>query len=235
MKINNLQKKEKERFNKINVKNFEANKSKVIIDSWYNMLSVNIVKIQAPFIFILSSFLYAQGFISIGSIYVTINYSNKITRAFTDLAEILEFLNLCIASYKRLDNLLNLTLEDEKTEKAIYWTQGTFKDKLPKPKAQVIKKDYIDNKKSFSFVACGLTKDDYDSYVDKCKKMGYTVDADNFDDSYYAKNSEGYKIDIRYDADDFELNVSISAPRTNNENQNTTDTTDDDQEIDEED
>ena len=125
--------------------------------------------------------------------------------------------------------------EDEKTEKAIYWTQGTFKDKLPKPKAQVIKKDYIDNKKSFSFVACGLTKDDYDSYVDKCKKMGYTVDADNFDDSYYAKNSEGYKIDIRYDEDDFELNVSISAPSTNNENQNTTDTTDDDQEIDEED
>lgn len=116
MKINNLQEKEKERFNRINLKNFEANKSKVIIDSWYNMLSVNIVKIQAPFIFILSSFLYAQGFISIGSIYVTINYSNKITRAFTDLAEILEFLNLCIASYKRLDNLLNLTLEDEKSE-----------------------------------------------------------------------------------------------------------------------
>lgn len=116
MKINNLQEKEKERFNKINVKNFEANKRKVVIDSWYNMLTVNIVKIQAPFIFILSSFLYAQGFISIGSIYVTINYSNKITRAFTDLAEILEFLNLCIASYKRLDNLLNLTLEDEKTE-----------------------------------------------------------------------------------------------------------------------
>ena len=113
---NRIKEKEKERFNKINVKNFEANKSKVIIDSWYNMLSVNIVKIQAPFIFILSSFLYAQGFISIGSIYVTINYSNKITRAFTDLAEILEFLNLCIASYKRLDNLLNLTLEDEKTE-----------------------------------------------------------------------------------------------------------------------
>ena len=120
--------------------------------------------------------------------------------------------------------------EDEKTEKAIYWTQGTFKDKLPKPKAQVIKKDYIDNKKSFSFVACGLTKNDYDSYVEKCKKMGYTVDADSYDDFYYAKNSEGYKIDIRYDEDDFELNVTISAPSTN-----TTDTTDDDQEIDEED
>ena len=113
MKINNLQEKEKEKFNEINNKNFEANKDKVITDSWYNMLTVNIVKIQAPFIFIVSTLLYAQGAISIGSIYVTINYSNKITRAFTDLAEILEFLNLCIASYKMLDNLLSLTLEDQ--------------------------------------------------------------------------------------------------------------------------
>lgn len=131
IKINNLQEKEKERFNKINIKNFEANKRKVIIDSWYNMLTVNIVKIQAPFIFILSAFLYAQGFISIGSIYVTINYSNKVTRSFTDLAEILEFLNLCIASYKRLDSLLKQTLEDEKLKNKnikIQDTTITFKD-----------------------------------------------------------------------------------------------------------
>lgn len=113
MKINNLQEKEKERFNKINNNNYEANKSKVIIDSWYNMLTVNVVKIQTPFIFIIGAFLYAQGFITIGSIYVTINYSNKVTRAFTDLAEILEFFNLCMVSFKRLNNLLNLTLEDD--------------------------------------------------------------------------------------------------------------------------
>lgn len=144
MKVNNLQEKEKERFNKINVKNFEANKSKVIIDSWYNMLAVNIVKIQAPFIFILSAFLYAGGAISIGSIYVATNYSNKITRAFTNLAEILEFLNLCIASYKRLDNLLNLTLEDEKTENRnirIEDTTITFKNANIIVNGKIILKD----------------------------------------------------------------------------------------------
>ena len=115
MKINNLQEKEKERFNKTNIKNFEANKSKVIIDTWYKLLIDGIVRIQTPFIFILSSYLYMQNTITIGSIYVTINYSNKVTRAFTNLTEILEVFNLCIASYKRLNNLLNLTLEDEKT------------------------------------------------------------------------------------------------------------------------
>lgn len=113
MKINNLQEKEKERFDKINIKNYEANESKVIIDSWYKMIVDGIVRIQTPFIFILSAFLYSNDFITIGSIYVTINYSNKVTRAFTNLTELIEVFNLCIASYKRLNNLLNLTLEDE--------------------------------------------------------------------------------------------------------------------------
>ena len=74
IKINNLQEKEKNRFKEVNNKNLEANKSKAKIDSLYNMIAVNIVKLQAPFIFILSAFLYTRDLISIGSIYVTINY-----------------------------------------------------------------------------------------------------------------------------------------------------------------
>lgn len=131
MKINNLQEKEKERFHKVNTKNLEANKNKVIIDTWYKLLIDGIVRIQTPFIFILSSYLYMQGTITIGSVYVTINYSNKVTRAFTNLTEILEVFNLCIASYKRLNNLLNLTLEDEKIASKnikIQDTTITFKD-----------------------------------------------------------------------------------------------------------
>ena len=131
IKINNLQEKEKERFRQINTKNFEANKSKVTIDSLYKMLVDNIVRIQTPFIFILSAYLYSKAFITIGSIYVTINYSNKVTRAFTNLTEILEVFNVCMASYKRLDNLLKLTLEDDDTENKEIVTEDTtitFKD-----------------------------------------------------------------------------------------------------------
>ena len=141
MKVNNLQNKEKERFREINIKNFEANKNKVILDSWYKTLIGNIVRIQTPFIFILSSFLYAQGFITIGSIYVTINYSNKVTRAFTDLADILEFFNLCMTSYERLNNLLDLTLEDKEIENKdikIKSTTITFKNASIKVNSKVI-------------------------------------------------------------------------------------------------
>ncbi len=144
IKVNNLQENEKERFNKINIKNFNANKSKVLLDSWYNMAAVNIVKLQTPFIFIISSLLYVYGSISIGSIYVAINYSNKITRAFTDLAEIFEFFNLCIVSYKRLDKLLNLTVEDEKNQNSDIKLKDTkikFENATIKVNGKVILKD----------------------------------------------------------------------------------------------
>ncbi len=144
IKINNLQEKEKERFRQINTKNFEANKSKVTIDSLYKMLVDNIVRIQTPFIFILSAYLYSKAFITIGSIYVTINYSNKVTRAFTNLTEILEVFNVCMASYKRLDNLLKLTLEDDDTENKEIVTEDTtitFKDATITVNGKVILKN----------------------------------------------------------------------------------------------
>ena len=142
IKVNNLQEKEKERFKKVNTKNLEANKSKIIIDSWYNMLCQNIVKVQAPFILILGAYLYIKRIVSVGSVYVAINYANKVTRAFTNLAEILEFFNLCIVSYKRLDNLLNLTLEDKKENEIIVKdTTITFKNASIKVNGKTILSD----------------------------------------------------------------------------------------------
>lgn len=131
MKVNNLQGKEKLNFEKINNKNFETNKSKVVLDSWYKILIMNIVKVQVPFIFILSSYLYIKNAISIGSIYVTINYSNKVTNTFTELSEIIEFLNSCNISYNRLNEILKLTLEDNNVKKqdaTINDTKLTFKN-----------------------------------------------------------------------------------------------------------
>ena len=57
--------------------------------------------------------MYSKEIMTIGSIYVTINYSNRITSSFIDLSEILEVFNLCIASYKRLNQLLSLNHEDD--------------------------------------------------------------------------------------------------------------------------
>lgn len=113
IKLNNLQEQEEKDFEKIVEESNKFHKEKVKMDANYDLTVEHIVKLGPPLIFILSGYLYSLGSISIGSIYVTLSYSNKVTKSFTDVADILEALNLFRESYKRLDNLLELTLEDE--------------------------------------------------------------------------------------------------------------------------
>lgn len=116
IKLNNLQEKEEKEFEKIVEESNKFHKEKVKMDANYDLTVEHIVKLGPPLIFILSSYLYSLGSISIGSIYVTLSYSNKVTKSFTDVADILEAFNLFRESYKRLDNLLELTLEDNEKE-----------------------------------------------------------------------------------------------------------------------
>lgn len=119
IKLNNLQEHEEKEFEKIVKENYSALKEKVKIDTNYDIGVESVVKLGPPLIFILSAYLYMAGNISIGSIYVTLSYSNKVTKSFTDIADIIEALNLFRESYKRLNNLLELTIEDDKKLKNI--------------------------------------------------------------------------------------------------------------------
>ncbi len=126
IKLNNLQEQEQKEFEKIVEESNKFHKEKVRMDTNYNIGVENVVKLGPPLIFILSSYLYMIGSISIGSIYVTLSYSNKVTKSFTDVADILEALNLFRESYKRLNNLLELTLEDEKISNQIEINEKTI-------------------------------------------------------------------------------------------------------------
>lgn len=113
IKVNNLQQQEIKRFEEVNQNNFIANKKKVVTDSIYNMTVANITKVQNPFIFVLGTYLYIKGLVSVGSIYVTVSYSNKIGRGFQSFGEMFEYLNTFAVAYTRLNELLYLTLEDK--------------------------------------------------------------------------------------------------------------------------
>lgn len=146
MKVNNLSKKEINNFNELNNNNFKANKEKIKLDSFYKTFTSSVVKTQTPVILLVSSILYSEELITIGSIYVTINYSNKITRSFTDLSEILEVFNLFITSYKRINKLLYLSVEDDNKSKklnnlTINDTTITFKNTSIKVNGTIILKD----------------------------------------------------------------------------------------------
>lgn len=86
IKLNNLQEREKNDFELINREFNNFNKRKVIIDTKYKTGISILIRVQPAIIFVLSGYLYILRAVSIGSIYVTINYSSKVTSAFTDMS-----------------------------------------------------------------------------------------------------------------------------------------------------
>lgn len=129
IKLNNLQKQEEKEFADIIEESNKFHKQKVGIDTYYKLAVGNMVKLGPSFIFMLSGFLYMIGSISIGSIYITLSYSNKVTKSFTDISEIMEALNLYRESYGRLNYLLQLTTEENnRKEIKIEDKTITFKD-----------------------------------------------------------------------------------------------------------
>lgn len=125
IKLNNLEKSEKINFEQILKENEIYNTKKIETDATYHVGISTLVKMQPVFIFILSGYLYMISKISIGSIYVTLNYSNNITKSFSAISEMIEIFNLSIISYKRLENLFKLDIE-KKENKDIYLNNKTI-------------------------------------------------------------------------------------------------------------
>lgn len=129
IKLNNLQEQEEKEFADIIEESNKFHKQKVGMDTCYKLAVGNMVRLGPAFIFMLSGLLYMTGSISIGSIYITLSYSNKVTKSFTDISEIMEAFNLYRESYGRLSHLLQLTTEESnRKEIKIEEKTITFKD-----------------------------------------------------------------------------------------------------------
>lgn len=98
---------------------------------------------------------------------------------------------------------------EDKTEKAVQWSNYDIGNEVDKPEAEMIKVD-LDDEDLFKFDVCGMSKDQYDQYVDACKEKGFTDEKNQKDDRYSANNEQGYSITLEYDYDDYEIEVRVS-------------------------
>lgn len=58
-----------------------------------------------------------------------------------------------------------------------------------------------------------ISKDKYDLYVEECEKKGFIIESDKTDSDFIAFNEEGYKLSLRYDDTDKEMNIELYAPK----------------------
>ena len=91
------------------------------------------------------------------------------------------------------------------------WTKRAIGQKIPKLDSKCIIAD-TDEDDEFKFEAYGFTIDEFNEYVDKCKKLGYIVDELSFDNSYSADNTDGYNVDLDFEEKDCAIRVTIQSP-----------------------
>lgn len=103
-------------------------------------------------------------------------------------------------------------IEDANSGISAYeWPVNEMTNMLPKPDVTVGRSTSNDND-YFSFLALGITKDFFDSYVAQCKNKGFTENIDSSNHLFEAKNKEGHEINITYYEDSASVRITLSSP-----------------------
>lgn len=101
----------------------------------------------------------------------------------------------------------------------ITWPTSVAGNMLPTPKSTTGKFSYEYEDHFYVYVA-NTTRDDYAEYVTACSEKGFNVDYSKGDDYYYADNSEGWHISLRYEGNNI-MTIDIDAPSDESDSKET--------------
>lgn len=106
---------------------------------------------------------------------------------------------------------------ESETIAAYQWPQTDLGNKIPKPDVKVVQSS-LDTEELYMFDAYGMSLEQFNSYVEECKGMGYTVDPSGYEGFYSAHDSTGYNIYLSYEEEDNALSCHVEAPYDEYEN-----------------
>lgn len=92
------------------------------------------------------------------------------------------------------------------------WNDVVLSNIIEQPKSPY--GEIISNSNKYlSLYVNNTSKSNYADYIKTCKEKGFNVDIEQTGNSFYAYNSDGYKLSIYYYESDKKMNISIDAPR----------------------
>ncbi len=98
------------------------------------------------------------------------------------------------------------------------WSNSKISSLVPRPEFRVVVVGNDDDD-DFSFTAYGVSRDDYNTYLETCKSAGFTDIQSEGDNDYRALNVDGFEINVAYDVIEESLYASIE--KTSEESPNT--------------
>ena len=114
---------------------------------------------------------------------------------------------------------MSIQLEAPMEMTTITWPTSAAGKQLPTPKSTTGKFSYEHDDSFFVYVG-NTSKADYAEYVNACSEKGFNVDFDKGEDYYYADNSEGWHISVRYEGNNI-MSIDIDAPNEDDDNDTT--------------
>ena len=132
-------------------------------------------------------------------------------RAIAMAIAVLVLLSLVPAACSAVEDAVYDREHQRKMSQEYSWPESGIAQKIPQPKATTgqITSNYSD----YFSIEVPATSDDFNSYVEACKQRGFNVDATTSSSSFYAYNSEGYKVTVYGWSFSETMEVSIDAPR----------------------
>ncbi len=102
------------------------------------------------------------------------------------------------------------TVEDEREYSEITWPFCEMAGLLPAPESDMASV-YWENYTGFVVYISETTKEQYADYVNACQEAGFKEQYQKGDDYYYAYNSDGYDLSVKYEGDDI-MFIRLDAP-----------------------
>lgn len=93
----------------------------------------------------------------------------------------------------------------------INWDDIVLGDEIPEPKSNKAN-ILLNDEEHLSIYMADTSEIQFASYVEKCKKEGYTIDEESFGTSFYAYNEEGYYLSLYYAESEEEMLIGLDAP-----------------------
>lgn len=105
---------------------------------------------------------------------------------------------------------MSIELEAPMSLGTIIWPAGAAGSQIPVPKSSIGKFSYEYDDSFFVYVG-DTSRADYAEYVIACSELGFNVDYSKGDDYFYADNSEGWHVSIKYVGNNI-MSIDIDAP-----------------------
>lgn len=112
--------------------------------------------------------------------------------------------------YDENDSKMSISVDAAEEYGTLEWPDSVIASMLPVPNSTTGEITQ-DDEKGFAAYVSNTPIEEFNAYVEACSDAGFNIDASDYDESYSAENSEGYKLSVSYQGNGV-ISISVDEP-----------------------